>query len=85
MARREKTLCRPFWTRRKRRGKLTVVDDQTGSPTCTRDLAAATELLVDKNARGIFHVTNRGYCTWYEFAKKILKEARLDTVEISAD
>ena len=63
-------------------GKLTVVDDQTGSPTCTRDLAAATELLVDKSARGIFHVTNRGSCTWYDFARKILKEARLDTVEL---
>jgi dTDP-4-dehydrorhamnose reductase len=63
--------------------KLTVVDDQTGSPTCTRDLAAATELLIDKNARGIFHVTNRGYCTWFEFAKKILKEARIDNVEVS--
>lgn len=64
-------------------GKLTVVDDQTGSPTCTRDLAAATELLIDKNARGIFHVTNRGSCTWYDFARKILKEARLDTVELT--
>ena len=63
-------------------GKLTVVDDQTGSPTCTRDLAAATELLVDKNARGIFHVTNRGSCTWFDFARKILKEARLETVEL---
>ena len=63
-------------------GKLTVVDDQTGSPTCTRDLAAATELLVDKNARGIFHVTNRGFCTWYDFARKILKEAHLDAVEL---
>ena len=63
-------------------GKLTVVDDQTGSPTCTRDLAAATELLVDKKARGIFHVTNRGFCTWYDFARKILKEAHLDAVEV---
>lgn len=63
-------------------GRLTVVDDQTGSPTCTRDLAAATELLVDKNARGTFHVTNRGFCTWYDFACKIIKEAHLDTVEI---
>jgi dTDP-4-dehydrorhamnose reductase len=62
--------------------QLTVVDDQTGSPTCTRDLAAAVELLIDKNARGVFHVTNRGYCTWYEFAKKILKEARIDNVEV---
>ncbi|HOG11411.1 MAG TPA: dTDP-4-dehydrorhamnose reductase, partial [Smithellaceae bacterium] len=64
-------------------GKLTVVDDQMGSPTCTRDLAAATELLVDKNARGIFHVTNRGCCTWYDFARKILKEARMEQVELS--
>jgi dTDP-4-dehydrorhamnose reductase len=63
--------------------ELTVVDDQMGSPTCTRDLAAAVELLIDKNVRGVFHVTNRGYCTWYEFAKKILKEARIDDVEIS--
>lgn len=63
-------------------GKLTVVDDQTGSPTCTRDLAAATELLVDKNARGIFHVTNRGSCTWYDFARKILQEAHLEKVEL---
>ncbi len=63
-------------------GKLTVVDDQTGSPTCTRDLAAATELLVDKNARGIFHVTNRGFCTWFDFARKILQEAHLEEVEL---
>ncbi len=63
-------------------GRLTVVDDQTGSPTCTRDLAAATELLVDKKVRGIFHVTNRGFCTWYDFARKILKEAHLDAVEL---
>lgn len=65
-------------------GTLTVVDDQMGSPTCTRDLAAATELLIDKNARGVFHVTNRGSCTWYDFAKRILKEAHLETVELRA-
>ena len=63
-------------------GKLTVVDDQRGSPTCTRDLAAATELLIDKNARGIFHVTNRGHCTWFDFARKILDEAGLGLVEL---
>ena len=78
-----KNFVQAILDRAKATGKLTVVDDQTGSPTCTRDLAAATELLIDKNARGIFHVTNRGNCTWYEFAKRILKEARLDSVEIS--
>jgi dTDP-4-dehydrorhamnose reductase len=78
-----KNFVQAILDRAKATGKLTVVDDQTGSPTCTRDLAAATELLIDKNARGVFHLTNRGNCTWYEFAKKILKEAHLDTVEIS--
>ncbi|HQK99446.1 MAG TPA: dTDP-4-dehydrorhamnose reductase [Smithellaceae bacterium] len=65
-------------------GALTVVDDQIGSPTCTRDLAAATELLHDKKGRGIFHVTNRGYCSWFEFAKRILKEANLEHVSLAA-
>lgn len=76
------SFVRAILERARATGKLTVVDDQIGSPTCTRDLAAATELLVDKNVRGIFHVTNRGSCTWYDFARKILKEARLDTVEL---
>lgn len=78
-----KNFVQAILDRAKATGKLTVVDDQTGSPTCTRDLAAATELLLDKNARGVFHLTNRGNCTWYEFAKKILKEAHMDHVEIS--
>ena len=64
-------------------GALTVVDDQVGSPTCTRDLAAATELLLDKKARGIVHVTNRGYCSWFEFSKRILKEANLEHVSVT--
>jgi dTDP-4-dehydrorhamnose reductase len=63
--------------------KLTVVDDQTGSPTYTKDLAAAVDLLIDQNAKGIFHVTNRGSCNWYQFAVKILKESGLDDVEVS--
>ncbi len=78
-----KNFVQAILERARETGRLTVVDDQMGSPTCTRDLAAATELLVDKNARGIFHVTNRGCCTWYDFARKILKEARLDQVELS--
>ena len=63
--------------------KLTVVDDQIGSPTSTKDLAAAVDHLIEKNAQGIFHVTNRGSCSWYQFAVKILQEARLDDVKVS--
>lgn len=54
---------------------LSVVDDQVGSPTYTKDLASAVSLLIEKNAQGIFHVTNRGTCSWHQFAVKILKES----------
>ncbi len=52
---------------------LAVVHDQTGSPTYTKDLARGIIALVTHNASGIVHVTNSGYCTWYEFAKAILE------------
>lgn len=61
---------------------LSVVDDQVGSPTYTKDLAAAVALLIEKNAQGIFHVTNRGSCTWHQFAVRILKEAGYDKIVV---
>ena len=61
---------------------ISVVDDQIGSPTYTKDLAAAVALLIEKNAKGIFHVTNRGSCTWHQFAMKILQESGFDNVEV---
>lgn len=62
--------------------KLEVVDDQTGSPTYTVDLAAAVRVLVEGNHTGVFHVTNRGKCSWYEFAMKILEYAGITDVEV---
>jgi dTDP-4-dehydrorhamnose reductase len=53
--------------------ELKIVNDQKGSPTYTIDLAKAINLLINKNATGIFNITNSGECTWYEFAKKILE------------
>ena len=61
---------------------LSVVDDQVGSPTYTKDLAAAVSVLIEKNAQGIFHVTNRGSCTWHQFAVKILKETGYDNIVV---
>jgi dTDP-4-dehydrorhamnose reductase len=61
---------------------LSVVDDQVGSPTYTKDLAAAVDLLIDKNARGIFHVTNRGSCSWHQFAVRILQESGFNDIEV---
>lgn len=61
---------------------LEVVDDQVGSPTYTKDLAAAVALLIDKNATGIFHITNRGTCSWHQFAVRILKEAGFQDIKV---
>jgi dTDP-4-dehydrorhamnose reductase len=52
--------------------EIRVVNDQRGTPTYTRDLCRAIELLVGLEERGIIHVTNSGACTWFEFAAKIL-------------
>ncbi|MDQ1278327.1 MAG: dTDP-4-dehydrorhamnose reductase [Thermodesulfobacteriota bacterium] len=61
---------------------LRVVADQTGSPTNSRDLAGAVRILLEQGDRGIFHVTNRGSCTWYAFTKKILAYAGLEHVAV---
>jgi dTDP-4-dehydrorhamnose reductase len=57
------------------RPELSVVSDQVGSPTYTRDLAAAIRSLVHADARGFVSVTNSGICSWFEFAKEILRQA----------
>lgn len=54
---------------------LDVVDDQRGCPTYSVDLARAIVQLCRKGARGIVHVTNTGDCSWFEFAREILKGA----------
>jgi len=61
---------------------LEVVDDQIGSPTCSWDLAAAVQLLIEGGHQGVFHVTSRGHCSWCEFARKILEYAGKNDVSI---
>lgn len=70
-------------TKGKELGKLRVVDDQTGSPTFTRDLARGIARLIQADAIGIVNVTNSGSCTWFEFALEILRTAGLDHVEVT--
>ena len=48
-----------------------VVEDQVLTPTYTKDLAERLKELVQTNAYGLYHVTNSGHCSWYEFAAKI--------------
>ncbi|SDS95059.1 dTDP-4-dehydrorhamnose reductase [Paenibacillaceae bacterium GAS479] len=60
------------------RDSLSVVHDQVGSPTYTKDLAAFLLELAATEAYGIYHASNSGICTWYEFAQAIFKIADLD-------
>jgi len=59
------------------RPSLEVVDDQRGCPTYSVDLARAIIELCRKNATGIVHVNNSGDCSWFEFAREIVKDAGL--------
>lgn len=56
------------------RSTITVVNDQTGSPTFSADLAAAIITLAKTDEYGVWHITNSGTATWYDFACAILKE-----------
>lgn len=53
---------------------LTVVNDQMGAPTYTVDLAQAILDLLDTGASGLWHATNSGNTSWYDFAKATLEE-----------
>ena len=56
---------------------LTVVNDQYGSPTYTYDLARLLVDMVQTDKYGIYHATNEGICTWYEFACEIFRQANV--------
>jgi len=61
---------------------LSIVNDQIGSPTYTADLAKAISVLIQLDARGIFHVSNNDLCTWYIFGQTILKLSGMDKVKV---
>lgn len=56
---------------------LRVVDDQFGSPTYTYDLSKLLVDMIETDKYGVYHATNEGICSWYEFACAIFKEAGL--------
>lgn len=57
------------------RDELMVVHDQIGCPTYTVDLANCVLELIQTEKYGVYHVSNSGHCSWYEFAKAIFEEA----------
>jgi dTDP-4-dehydrorhamnose reductase len=62
------------------RPDIEVVDDQCGCPTHAPDLARAIIQLCHRQATGIVHVTNAGDCSWFEFAREIIRHAGLSAV-----
>ncbi|MGE5608033.1 MAG: dTDP-4-dehydrorhamnose reductase [Bacillota bacterium] len=52
---------------------LRIVNDQRGRPTSAEHLAATTLELIEQDATGIYHVTDGGECTWFEFAREIAR------------
>ena len=62
----------------KERPELKVVSDQQCTPTSTAYLASALIALIKTDAYGLYHATNSGSCSWYEFAAEIVRLANLD-------
>lgn len=66
----------------KERKELKVVFDQIGTPTYAGDLAKALLMILDREGNqgyvpGIYHFSNEGVCSWYDFARKIMEQAGL--------
>lgn len=55
----------------KEKESLNIVCDQIGSPTYTKDLAYLLSEMIKTDKYGIYHATNEGYCSWYQFAAEI--------------
>lgn len=63
--------------------EVTVVTDQVGQPTWTMDLARQIVTLVDSDApAGIYHGTNSGEGSWFDFARAVFAEAGLDASRV---
>lgn len=61
----------------KEKKEISVVSDQIGSPTYAKDLAFKVKDVITKPC-GIYHTTNNGTCSWFEFAKEIIKIKGID-------
>jgi len=62
----------------RRQRQIRVVNDQVGSPTWARDICAPLRLIGSSGKYGIYHVTNSGWCTWFDLAAETVRLAGLD-------
>tara|TARA_R110002111_G_scaffold256015_1_gene322665 strand:- start:660 stop:1517 length:858 start_codon:yes stop_codon:yes gene_type:complete len=67
----------------KERDELSIINDQHCTPTSTRDLATAITRLIQTDRFGLYHATNQGQTTWFEFARTIFDLAGID-IKINA-
>ena len=61
---------------------MRFVNDQRGSPSFTPDVAAVVEKLCTDRRPGLYHVTNQGEATWYEFAREVMVAAGRDPDQV---
>jgi dTDP-4-dehydrorhamnose reductase len=60
------------------KNEISVVNDQTGSPTYTVDLAILLCDIAQSEKYGMYHATNEGFCSWAEYAEEIFKTAEIN-------
>lgn len=79
-----KNFVKTMLTLGKEKPALKVVFDQVGSPTCARDLACAIVTVITANEwhPGIYHFSNEGVISWYDFTKAILRLAGITTCDV---
>lgn len=73
-----KNFVKTIAARAKETAKVKVVNDQLGNPTNAEDLAYHILKIAAGNDYGIYHVTGKGICSWFDFAKKIVEYAGID-------
>jgi len=65
--------------------EIKVVSDQFGRPTSTKMVSRAVSWLLDQGAEGKWHVASSNFCSWYDFAKDILKNHPVKVVPCSSE
>lgn len=64
----------------KQNDEIKVVTDQVGSPTYATDLVSVIEKCINSETYGVYHFSNKGHCSWNEFAKEIFVQMKMKTL-----
>ena len=77
-----KNFCKTMLTLTATKPALKVVFDQCGTPTYAWDLAEAVEVILKNPVQGIYHFSNEGVCSWYDFAQMVARFSGNDACDI---